>query len=585
MMEFLSYISTFDFGSFGLKTIVGIFLFFLALSFFMAVLEVTKTFIVSYLKSAFSKWGKRNGVLAIVILLLIMPFCFLLVLEVESKQNSKDQFVEHSTLSPQAGELDKECIRVLRTSQDMHVVETSPTCGTYRQQLPEGLIHNAGQFATFVESDEITCAINASFRITSSKIIIGNQISRGQIIYIDKKFPHSEEFYLPSNMRNSELPIGTTVGFKRTGQVVLGRVVVTERLVVGGKEIPITHINPKNENLSDAKVKYTPEYTRVRSELGVSSNSTTMIVKNNVFVELSWSNKVTIPNDGYVVVFSGVWKDVPSVLEEGSFVTLERTFKDIETGRDVSGDWFDVIEAVGGAVRLLTAGEVTVQAKKEGFRNNDLINPTKDPRTRSGFGIIGNGNVLFVVAKSITVMELARELKNLGAKDAVLFDGGSSSQLVCKGKSFSNESTSSNAIVFTEVDKDFGRDMTDVLKNLLDEIHQTKCHGGGIERRFFTKKGILQQRTEFNDNDFSGCRKFWQSQRSFTVEKVKVIYLSETQVEVDAVIEYIDIYGKKDVSKPLYSLVYAPSISGESKWLIDHQCFETVCPTFEELRP
>jgi hypothetical protein len=83
--------------------------------------------------------------------------------------------------------------------------------------------------------------------------------------------------------------------------------------------------------------------------------------------------------------------------------------------------------------RLLTNGKRTLYPQAEGFRDPSVYRKN----TRTALAITKHGKLLMVATtKPVLLRTLASALKSLGAVDAMCLDGGSSTALYYRGKSF-----------------------------------------------------------------------------------------------------------------------------------------------------
>jgi uncharacterized protein YigE (DUF2233 family) len=83
--------------------------------------------------------------------------------------------------------------------------------------------------------------------------------------------------------------------------------------------------------------------------------------------------------------------------------------------------------------RLLTRGKRTLYPKAEGFRDPAVF----AHKARTAVGIRRDGKVLLVaVRKPVLLRSLARAMRGLGAVDAMCLDGGASTGLYYRGKSY-----------------------------------------------------------------------------------------------------------------------------------------------------
>ncbi|MCC2668724.1 MAG: putative periplasmic protein [Armatimonadetes bacterium] len=103
--------------------------------------------------------------------------------------------------------------------------------------------------------------------------------------------------------------------------------------------------------------------------------------------------------------------------------------------KDQSIDWslFDTV--IRGGPRLMAGGAVTMTAKSEGFR----ALPISARRTRTAVGLTRDNRLQFVaVRQGITLWELAKVMRAIGAYHAVALDGGTSTAMYFAGNYVAN---------------------------------------------------------------------------------------------------------------------------------------------------
>lgn len=103
--------------------------------------------------------------------------------------------------------------------------------------------------------------------------------------------------------------------------------------------------------------------------------------------------------------------------------------------KDQSMDWgmFDTV--IRGGPRLVDQGSVMMTARSEGF----LTLPISARRTRTAIGLTRDNHLQFVaVRQGITLWELAKVMRALGAYHAVALDGGTSTALYFAGRYVAN---------------------------------------------------------------------------------------------------------------------------------------------------
>ena len=89
----------------------------------------------------------------------------------------------------------------------------------------------------------------------------------------------------------------------------------------------------------------------------------------------------------------------------------------------------DIITAVGGSIQLLKDGENTVH-----LCNHFTKQFISSKVNRTAIGILPNGKIILCVATNVSIYKMADIMRNLGCKDALSLDGGSSSEFYANGK-------------------------------------------------------------------------------------------------------------------------------------------------------
>lgn len=100
-----------------------------------------------------------------------------------------------------------------------------------------------------------------------------------------------------------------------------------------------------------------------------------------------------------------------------------------------SNDWSQYETVMRGGPRLVQDGRVMMTARSEGFRSL----PISARRTRTAVGLTRDNHLQFVaVRQGITLWELAKVMKALGAYQAVALDGGTSTAMYFAGRYIAN---------------------------------------------------------------------------------------------------------------------------------------------------
>jgi hypothetical protein len=180
-----------------------------------------------------------------------------------------------------------------------------------------------------------------------------------------------------------------------------------------------------------------------------------MVVRDSriLGIESEAGVQTAIPPDGYVIRFPIQRADIRNRIPElkNQEITLNYNFTPELSEKNIR-------HAVGGGPRLLKDGKIKITGQEEKFQN-DILNG-RAPRTALGLTeanhlllltIDGRQNNLSV---GMTLKEVAKTLKDLGAVDAVNLDGGGSARMVIRGFTMSNPSEKrliSNGVIVDEL--------------------------------------------------------------------------------------------------------------------------------------
>lgn len=170
---------------------------------------------------------------------------------------------------------------------------------------------------------------------------------------------------------------------------------------------------------------FTSEYgNRTRT---TSKTALEIVVVDEKIVAVGGCNSV-IPPEGYVIHAGGFMASELENAALGNTAYMELYVNPV---------WEKAKFAVGGGPRLLTAGAVTVESKAEKFKAD--VASGRAPRT--AVGVTADKRVLMVCvdgrqknSAGMTLKELARYMKKLGAVDAMNLDGGGSTTFFLMGK-------------------------------------------------------------------------------------------------------------------------------------------------------
>lgn len=221
--------------------------------------------------------------------------------------------------------------------------------------------------------------------------------------------------------------VGTTyftrsaLGFRTDGSVFIAPVSYDGAVTIGKVTVPISGVNiERGENNLILYNKYFAAST------GTNAYGREFIVQKGKVTAIQQADS-KIPDDGVVISVHGTSRDAFTGVQIGDKVTIRE---------DLGATWANVPQIVGGGPTLLKDGKVNVTVAAEQFPAD--IARGRAPRT--AVGIMPNNHLLLAVAdgrhESIgcTLTEWAELLQKFGARDAINFDGGGSSEMVVGGK-------------------------------------------------------------------------------------------------------------------------------------------------------
>lgn len=194
----------------------------------------------------------------------------------------------------------------------------------------------------------------------------------------------------------------------------------------GSEEMAYVELDGINRAPGDEEVIiFTSEYgNKTRTS---SKTSLEIIVVDEKIVAIGGNNSI-IPPEGYVIHAGGFMASELERAVIGNTAYMELYVNPV---------WEKAKFAVGGGPRLLTGGAITVEAKAEKFKS-DVVSG-RAPRT--AVGITADKRVLMVCvdgrqknSAGMTLKELAKYMKKLGAVDAMNLDGGGSTTFFLMGK-------------------------------------------------------------------------------------------------------------------------------------------------------
>jgi len=161
-------------------------------------------------------------------------------------------------------------------------------------------------------------------------------------------------------------------------------------------------------------------------------------------IETKTGIETPIPPDGYIIRVGSEKNEIINLIPElkGKTVELKNSFSPSFKDQDI-------LHAIGGAPRLLAAGEVAITGEEEKFQP-DILNG-RAPRT--ALGLTEDNHLLMLtidgrqstLSIGMTLEETAKILKELGAVEAMNLDGGASARMVIRG--FTMNSPSADRLI------------------------------------------------------------------------------------------------------------------------------------------
>lgn len=271
-----------------------------------------------------------------------------------------------------------------------------PTYGTYK-------LNSMRRVKDLVANERAIAGINASYFKPDTGVPLGASIINGEIL---------------------TGPIFNRVVFGVTEdkKFKMDKIDITGEINIGSEiKLPLQNINQPIVSQKGFTV-YTDRWG---SRTPKTSQYFCHIVVLDGKVQYIKQSSVLIPKGGYVVV--GSRGRIPKTIQQFDSVNYN-----VKVAQE---DWQNVKYAVGGGPYLVKDGKIFIDNEK--FSNHFLY--MKAPRTAIGYTKNGSFIMLTVDGRQegtsgATLPEVAKLMQELGAYNAMNFDGGSSTQMVYKGK-------------------------------------------------------------------------------------------------------------------------------------------------------
>jgi hypothetical protein len=203
-----------------------------------------------------------------------------------------------------------------------------------------------------------------------------------------------------------------------------------------------THVRLDNVNqprvLSHQVVVYSSRWGTMAPP--VPKNGIQVQLRDGFVTARSTTDSLPIPKDGFVI--SG--PRTPELVALAS----RQLDSPVNITLYTLPDWSDVKHAIAGGPYLVRNGQVYVDTQAQRFG-------LKGAAPRSALGITREGKLLLVtvdgrqrnVSVGVSLQEMASIMKQLGAKDAMNLDGGSSTQMIVEGRLVNSPSIAHGAAV------------------------------------------------------------------------------------------------------------------------------------------
>lgn len=215
----------------------------------------------------------------------------------------------------------------------------------------------------------------------------------------------------------------TALGIRSDGKLMIGQVSYHGEAELGdGQTLSIDGVNEeRGENGLILFNRFQGQTTKTNAygmEYSIIADAVAAIQPGNS----------PIPANGYVLSAHGEAAKKLSGLKVGDTVHVTQT---------LGPEWDQASQVVGAGPMLVKDGHVFVTTKVEEFGSD--VAGGRAPRT--ALGVTADGKMLLVVvdgrqaaSTGMSLLELAMFMRELGAVDAMNFDGGGSSEMIVKGR-------------------------------------------------------------------------------------------------------------------------------------------------------
>lgn len=219
------------------------------------------------------------------------------------------------------------------------------------------------------------------------------------------------------------------IAWNNQGKFKVGRLSLQETLTTAtGQKLAISHLN--SGYVQKGLARYTPAWGK--NYTPSTDNEIIAIVQNNQIISQQSGGRsgqipFNIPTDGYLLTFRGN-SISSSGLPVGTQVSLE--------SNTIPADFNQYANILGAGPLMLENGRITLDSASEQFNKGFQ----QQNASRSAIAVHQNEKLMMITVhnrvggKGPTLTEMATLLKQLGAKDALNLDGGSSTALSLGGQ-------------------------------------------------------------------------------------------------------------------------------------------------------
>ncbi len=287
-------------------------------------------------------------------------------------------------------------INVIIVNPEAEKLIIKPSYGSYK-------LNYTMRVKDFVNNEKAIAGINASYFKPDTGVPLGASIINGEIL-------------------TGPLYQRVVFGVTEDNKFKMDKLDISGEIKVGDNiNLPLFNINQP----VFSQIGFTVYTDRWGSKTPKTSQYYCHIVVSGNKIQYIKQSSVPIPQGGFVVV--GPRSKIPKTI---------RQYDNVSYNTKLSPEgWNNIKYAVGGGPYLIKEGKIFIDSER--FTNGFIR--TKSPRTAIGYTKAGSLILLTVDGRQegtsgATLPEVAKLMHELGAYNAMNFDGGSSTQMVYKGK-------------------------------------------------------------------------------------------------------------------------------------------------------